>query len=115
MTQKPRVLLVDDDDLLLASTTAILDSDFEVVAVGSGLEALIALRRNAVDVICADHNMPGMDGSELLRRVSADYPYTGRLLLSGMTEYFDEQDGDGVAQLAILLKPYDPARLIRMV
>lgn len=113
MSTRPTVLLVDDDDVLLTTTRAVLEEEFTVTVVRSALEALSALRRARFDVVCADHQMPGMTGSDFLTRVASEHPHTGRVLLSGMSEYFHEQDGDGDKELAILLKPYDPARLIQ--
>jgi CheY-like chemotaxis protein len=67
-----RVLIVDDNPLNRAAFTAILDRDFEVTAVDSGVSALEACRKQDFAVIILDVRMPGMDGfetAEALRKV----------------------------------------------
>jgi len=55
---KPRLLLVDDDHLILGCFTAILEADdFEVRAVSSAREATIALRQGEFDVVITDMAM----------------------------------------------------------
>jgi two-component system chemotaxis response regulator CheY len=44
----------------------------DYVEASNGIEALELLRTEWVDAILSDINMPGMDGEEFLRRVSAD-------------------------------------------
>ena len=61
------VLVVDDDPLVLASTTSMLeDLGHSAVAVGSGREALDLLDAAAVfDLVITDYAMPGMTGLQL--------------------------------------------------
>ena len=90
-----RILVVDDDALVLASTAEMLeDLGHEVVAVGSGTEALATLRRGArVDALVTDHAMPGMTGSELARAARAERPGLPALLVSGFAELPDDPGG----------------------
>ncbi len=70
------VLIVDDSPVMRSFIRRVLSlSGFEVekyVEAGDGAEALAQLGAHRVDVILTDINMPGMDGEELLRRLSAD-------------------------------------------
>jgi signal transduction histidine kinase/CheY-like chemotaxis protein len=75
-TRRGRVLVVDDDPLVLRAVRRSLASEHEVVAVASGDEALEHLTRGArFDVILCDLMMPGVSGMELhaeLTRVAPD-------------------------------------------
>jgi PAS domain S-box-containing protein len=62
--QRPRVLLVDDDERNLLAVSSILEDLGEVVAVSSGEEALRHLLKGEFAVILLDVYMPGMDGYE---------------------------------------------------
>ena len=71
-----RVLLVDDSPAMRSFIRRVMVlSGFDLeacVEAGDGAEALERLRREKVDVILTDINMPHMDGEELLRRLSED-------------------------------------------
>ena len=60
-----RVLVVDDDPMVVASTAAMLeDLGHVVIEALSGARALDLLRSGAkVDVVITDHAMPGMTGT----------------------------------------------------
>ncbi|MBN2114244.1 MAG: hybrid sensor histidine kinase/response regulator [Acidimicrobiia bacterium] len=62
-----RILLIDDEEVVLDSCRAILEgSDFEVVAVTGGAEGLEEVRRFQPDLVFVDLKMPGMSGMEVL-------------------------------------------------
>jgi len=83
-----RVLMVDDDALVSASTEAMLrDLGHDVVAASSGALALEVVRAtNALDLVMTDYLMPGMNGAELadqIRRIRPDLPI---LIVTGYAE-----------------------------
>jgi CheY-like chemotaxis protein/signal transduction histidine kinase/CHASE3 domain sensor protein len=90
LTQKiKRVLLVEDDDRQRDSVVQLIsDDDVEIVAVGSGEEALALLRITIYDCMIIDLKLPDMQGNELLQRMAGEslaaFPpvivYTGRNL-----------------------------------
>lgn len=90
LTQKVKVvLLVEDDELQRESVIKLIgDDDIEIVAVGSGEEALELLRTRVFDCMITDLKLPDMQGSELLKAMAAEeivsFPpvivYTGRNL-----------------------------------
>src|ERR1700759_978084 len=62
--QRPRVLLVDDDERNLLAMATVLEDLGEVVPARSGEEALRHLLKDDFAVILLDVYMPGMDGYE---------------------------------------------------
>lgn len=102
---RPRtILLVDDDPLVMASTSAMLeDLGHTVVEAASGEAAVGILERNAsVDLVVADYAMPGMTGLELAQRVRAGWPRLPILLASGHAE-LPERAGLSIPRLT---KPF---------
>jgi DNA-binding NarL/FixJ family response regulator len=69
----PRVLLVDDNDVILRSSAATLARECEIVgAVKDGRSALDAVRALRPDVVVLDISMPGMSGLEVAGRLRRD-------------------------------------------
>ena len=74
MSDRIRVMIVDDQALVRAGFRMVLDAepDIEVVAEpGDGQAALDALPGRAVDVVLMDIRMPRLDGIEATRRILA--------------------------------------------
>ena len=81
---KARVLLVDDEPNVLNGVRRSLRGDFDVHTALSGAEALRLLEEGEpFGVIVSDCRMPGMDGIELLQRVSEVSPLSVRVMLTG--------------------------------
>jgi DNA-binding NtrC family response regulator len=81
---KNRILFVDDDVNLLAGLRrAMWKEPYEIINACGGEDGLNLLRKTPVDVVVSDHQMPGMDGIEFLKRVRQGYPDTIRFMLTG--------------------------------
>jgi len=87
MNQKPiRLVLVDDQGIILEGLTALLDGDaaFEVVGTASsGEHAVKVVLRTEPDAVVMDISMPpGMSGIEATREIKRRMPSVGILMLS---------------------------------
>ncbi len=100
-----RILVVDDDPLVVASTTDMLeDLGHDPVCAASGEEALAVLAQDgAFDLLLTDVMMPGMNGVTLANQVRALHAGLPIVLASG----FAELDGLARADWPRLRKPYD--------
>ena len=67
-TEKPAVLVVDDEPRILDSIRDLLEENFEVIASTDGEEALQILRTAKFTVILADQRMPGLTGDQFLAK-----------------------------------------------
>lgn len=83
---KPRILLVDDEERILRSLGMLLRMHYQVYATSDGHEALAILRREKIHVIISDQRMPAMTGTELLRQAREIAPDTLRILLTGYAD-----------------------------
>lgn len=82
----PRLLLIDDDPLVLNTLQRMLKvvmPHLSVDPVGDPAVALGRLSHEPYDAILSDRHMPGMDGEELLAKSAVMYPRLVRGLLSG--------------------------------
>ncbi len=113
---KPRVLLVDDDVLLLRSLGRILRDEFEVVTAESGEAALqVLFDAEPFAVVIADMMMPGMDGIHFLDQWKFLSPNTTRVMLTGQAELGTAIDAVNQGQVfRFLTKPIkgDDLRLV---
>ncbi len=79
-----RILIVDDDPLIIRSLSELLRLEsYEVRSASSGLEALQTLKEHTVDLILSDINMPEIDGFKLLQEVKSRYPEVLMILVTG--------------------------------
>ncbi|MEY4747947.1 MAG: hypothetical protein RIQ60_161 [Pseudomonadota bacterium] len=90
-TAEPRacICIADDDANTLASLTAMLESDHQVLVARNGLEALALVRRELPDLVLLDIDMPGMDGLEVCRKLRRD-PLTASVPVVFLTQKVDE-------------------------
>lgn len=65
--EKKRVLVVDDEAIMLRSVKVWLGDDFEVSLVNSGETAIDFLTKHPVDLVLLDYRMPGMTGPDVLQ------------------------------------------------
>jgi CheY-like chemotaxis protein len=71
--RRKRLLVVEDDHAEQMSIAALLGSDdIEIVATGTGAEALVLLRDNPCDCVVLDLRLPDMSGFEVLEELRAD-------------------------------------------
>ncbi|MDD2708006.1 MAG: hybrid sensor histidine kinase/response regulator [Verrucomicrobiae bacterium] len=84
---RPKVLLVDDERIVLEACLRLLRKEpFDLSVTTSPGEALEWIGRETYAVVLADHRMAGMTGTRLLEEAKAVSPDTIRLMLTGHAE-----------------------------
>src|ERR671937_2262960 len=87
MSTKPKtVLIVDDDEGMRDTLTAILNREYRVLRVSSGEAALPILNREDVDLMLLDVRLPGISGLEVLRIVKENYSLIEIIMISAITD-----------------------------
>ena len=87
MSHKPKtVLIVDDDEGMRDTLTAILKRDYRVLRVASGEAALPILNRDDVDLVLLDVRLPGISGFEVLRILKENYSLIEVIMISAITD-----------------------------
>jgi PAS domain S-box-containing protein len=85
MAEKIRVLLVDDEQLLLDVGKKFLERDgnITVSTAESASQAFDLLKKQTLDAIISDYQMPDMDGIQFLKAVRKEYPALPFILFTG--------------------------------
>lgn len=84
---RPRVLLVDDEQNVLAALRrALRPRGFDIDTADSGEAGVRLLGDNPFDAVISDMRMPGMSGAEFLAHARARQPHAVRILLTGQAD-----------------------------
>ncbi len=115
-----RVLLADDQALIRAGFRVLVDAAEDLQVVGEatdGRQAVDLARRRRADVVLMDIRMPGVDGLEATRRISADEDLAGVKVIILTTFESDEYVYQALRAGAsgFLVKDTEPADLIQAV
>ncbi|MFO0599219.1 MAG: sigma-54 dependent transcriptional regulator [Myxococcaceae bacterium] len=74
-TRKAKVLVVDDDKIVLRAATEILSREgYQVMAIDDAVEGLAAAKDPSIDVACLDIKMPNLSGMDLLKAFKQHRP-----------------------------------------
>jgi DNA-binding NarL/FixJ family response regulator len=120
VTEPITVLVVDDHSLVRAGFRSILGDEDDIEVVGEakdGAEAVEAAVSGRPDVVLMDVRMPGMDGLEATRRITADPRLRGTKVIVLTTFDLDEYVFGALkaGASAFLLKGVEPQALIDAV
>lgn len=106
----PRIVIVDDEELVLTSLSSFLslETEYNVTTFTSAEEALKHLENSEVDLVMSDFLMPEMDGISFLAEVRKLKPEIPRIILTG---YADKENAikaiNEVGLFHYLEKPWD--------
>lgn len=107
-----RVLVVEDDETIrFAVQHGLAAHGFAVEAAESAEAAILALSREAADVIVLDVGLPNMDGIELCQRLRTDGDGTPILILSARDGVHDRILGLEAGADDYVVKPFDLTEL----
>ena len=117
ITDRPRVLIIDDNEATCDLVTAILQRDFTVETAGDGLEGVERLKTKSYHVILLDLRMPHSDGFHVLDHLSTHSAETlGRVIV--MTASVTDGDLSRVRRYpvaSIITKPFEVDVLLASV
>jgi len=82
---KRKLLIVDDEEGVRESLRVIFSDHYQVLTAAGGEEALALVSQERADAVLLDIIMPGMDGLEVLRRISA-LPSAPRVIMLTATK-----------------------------
>ena len=118
MTENKRILVVDDDPVILRLIEVNLDLEgFEVETADRGEDAIAKAREIEPDLILLDLMMPEMSGWEIAEKLQSDGKTSGipLVFLSARTQDEDRKRGEELGVAGYVTKPFDPADLVSTI
>lgn len=113
-----RILAVDDSaSMRQIVSLALQGAGHEVVVASDGAEALAIARRESVDLVITDVNMPNMDGIALVRELRRldSYRLTPLLVLTTEASPEKKQQGKSAGATGWVVKPFSSERMLAAI
>ena len=111
-----RILIVDDEDIVVRSCLRILaDTDYAVDVARGGAEALEKIDRTCYDVLVVDIMMPRVNGLEVLQHVKQKQPAAEVIIVTGLSQTETALRAQELGAFAYLPKPFEPLEIQGLV
>jgi len=109
----PKILLVDDDQLLTSLLQELLEREsYEVQVIHQGKDGRIALRSNHYDLVILDWQLPDADGPDLCKEFRRSGGTTPVLLLTARADVSSKETAFSAEADDYLVKPFAPRELL---
>lgn len=89
MGKKQRILIIDDNEHIVAALKVFLDRKYEIFTAFNGAEGLAAIEQceNGMDLVITDLLMPELSGVEVISAIKKRYPRTPIIAMTGWGEH----------------------------
>jgi two-component system response regulator HydG len=112
MSDKPSILIIDDDATILDSCHQVLQKDgYDVKTAMDGEKGLLAFRKEPFHVIILDVMLPGMGGMEVLAKINEENPETPVIIITGYGSIESAVEAMKKGAFEYLTKPFAPDEL----
>jgi two-component system, chemotaxis family, chemotaxis protein CheY len=113
-TPLPKVLIVDDNDLMRTLLRGILRSEnYQIIGEAkNGAQALDFIEKIKPDIVFLDVMMPEMDGLEALQNIKSKYPKTIVIMITGNPSKENVQESIQGGASGFIIKPFNSAKVL---
>lgn len=115
MTDRAKILVVDDELPVCRSVSGALQGDYLVETALSGEEAIRKGHEADYDVVITDLMMPGLSGMELLKQLRESKPDTRVIMITGYPSIKSAVESIKQGAFDYIPKPFTPAELRSLV
>ncbi|HKI60474.1 MAG TPA: ATP-binding protein, partial [Mariprofundaceae bacterium] len=112
------ILLVDDEENLLSASADVLESlNYHILKASNGLDAVKIFKAHHAEIslIIMDVIMPKMGGVEAFEQISAEYPETKVVFLTGYDKGNISKANKRMDKFPIISKPYEIGNLSKLI
>jgi len=112
MDDKPKILIIDDEEIVLDSCTQILKSgNYRIATAHNGTEGLALLQEFQPDLVYVDLKMPGLSGFEVLDQIYEYDPTIVTMVITGFATVSSAVETMKKGTYDFLPKPFTPDEL----
>ncbi len=116
MADKIRILVVDDEAVIITGCKRILESEgYHVESALGGKEAISLMEQNQYDFVITDLKMPEVDGLTLIKWIKISRPDTGILIITGYPSQDSIKEALEIGIIDYIPKPFTPSVLLDVV
>jgi len=117
MTQKSKIVTIDDDPDILDVLDLTLSELYEINQANNGQEGLSLVQKTLPDLIICDYMMPVMNGREFCKQLKSDIllRHIPVIMLTGKGEVQDRIDGIEAGVDDYMVKPFAPDELLARI
>jgi signal transduction histidine kinase len=109
MENKHKILIIDDEEVVLDSCTEILEgSNYEIATASDGMRGLTLVQEFQPDLVFVDLKMPGLSGLEVLERIHASEPTIVIVVITGYATVSSAVEAMKQGAYDFLPKPFTP-------
>ncbi len=117
MSNKPKILIADDESSLRTLLRAVMSSEegeFEIAEAIDGDDTLMQVKANQPDLLILDVMMPGLSGFEVCEKIKRDdkLKHIIVLILTAKGQSTDKEWASSVGADCFLSKPFSPLELL---
>lgn len=112
MSDDMKILVVDDEPVVIRSCEAVLKAEgFNVEGTLSGREAILKMEQTPYELVITDLKMPEVDGITLIKWIKQNRPDTGIVIITGYPSQDTIKEALDVGIIDYVPKPFTPAVL----
>jgi len=116
LTNKPKVLVVDDERSMRLTLAAILeDQGYDVTEVEDGYRAIEVVEQVPFDLVFIDIRMPGINGIETFREIKKISPKTVVVMMTAFSVEDLVKEALDEGAFSVIYKPFDLVSVVKLV
>ncbi len=116
MTDKIKILIIDDEEVVCSSCERFLiEEGYDVQTVYNGRDGINLIDKNNYDIVITDLKMPGMSGMEILEYVRDRRPDIQVIMITGYSTAANAEESLRKGAADYIQKPFAPSELLSVV
>jgi DNA-binding NtrC family response regulator len=114
--QRPRILVIDDDENIRKVVSSILkDKGYVIDVAETGGEAIAKTERGHYDLLLIDIRLPDMEGTELLTKIRDTTPKIRKIIVTGYPTLQNAIAAVNKGADAYIMKPFDVEKMLQTI